>query len=161
MCTSRARSWQSGFSLVELILFIVVVSVGIVGILKVMDVSVKSSADPMVRKQAMALAESVLEEVLIKAYCDPDGVSGETTRDAMDDVRDFDGINETIPAGPRFLGMPASLTGYTIEVKVPEAFVLLGTVQAKQVTVTVTRGTESITLVGYRTRYGTDRACPA
>lgn len=161
MCTSRARSRVAGFSLVELILFIVVVSVGIAGILKVMDVSVRSSADPMVRKQAMALADSVLEEALIKAYCDPDGASGETTRETMDDVRDFDGINETIPAGPRFTGMPASLNGYTIKVDVPAPFVLLGTVEAKQVTVTVTRGPESITLVGYRTRYGSDRACPA
>lgn len=160
MCTSRARRTQLGFSLVELIIFIVVVSVGIVGILKVMDISVRSSADPMVRKQALALAESILEEVLQKAYCDPDGVSGEATRDTKDDVRDFDFISETLPAGPVFTGTPAALNGATINIGVPPAFVSLGTIQAKRVSVTAVVRSESVTLIGYRTRYGDDRSCP-
>lgn len=71
MCTIERR--QAGFTLMELLLFIVVVAVGMAGILMVMDVSVKSSSDPMVRKQAVALADSLLEEVLLKAYADPDG----------------------------------------------------------------------------------------
>jgi MSHA pilin protein MshD len=65
---------QCGFTLIELIIFIVVVSVGIAGILSVMNTVVKSSADPMVRKQAMALAESILEEIMLKEYCDPNSV---------------------------------------------------------------------------------------
>ena len=47
-----------GFTLVELLIFIVVVGAGLAGILSVMDTSVKSSADPMVRKQAIAIALS-------------------------------------------------------------------------------------------------------
>jgi MSHA pilin protein MshD len=155
------RSGQRGFTLIELIIFIVVVSVGLVGILKVMDVTVASSADPMVRKQAMALADSILEEILGKAYCDPDPLvtTGETTRVTMDDVADFNGVNETIPAGPVFVGMPADLNGYNIAIEVPAAAVLLGAVPARRVTVTVRRGTEVIAMVGHRTRYGDDLIC--
>lgn len=150
MCMTRRR--QAGFTLVELIFFIVVVSVGIAGILMVMDVSVKASADPMVRKQAMALADSLMEEILLKAYQDPDGLPNvvEGGRALYDDVDDYHGINETISsAGPIFVGMPANLNGYQIQVTVSATS--LGTVAAKQVTVTVSRGNESISMTGYRT----------
>ena len=60
------RSQQRGFTLIELIIFIVVVGAGLAGILSVMNTVVKSSADPMVRKQAIALADSILEEILQK-----------------------------------------------------------------------------------------------
>lgn len=149
MYTTRRR--QTGFTLIELIFFIVVVTVGIAGILMVMDVSVKSSADPMERKQAMALADSMLEEILLKAYADPDGLPNvvEAGRTLYDDVDDYNGINETISAaGPIFLGMPSALYGYTVQIGV--ATTALGSVSAKRVMVTVSRGAESITMTGYR-----------
>ena len=155
MCTTRptARSGQAGFTLIELIIFIVVVAIGLAGILMVMDVSVRSSADPMVRKQAVALADSVMEEILLKAYSDPDGLPNavEAGRTLYDDVDDYNGIGETISsAGPIFLGMPANLNGYQIQVVVTAT--TLGAVAAKQVTVTVSRAGESITMTGYRTQ---------
>lgn len=74
MCTSSRRSGQSGTSLVELIMFIVIVSVALAGILLVMNATTKNSADPMIRKQALAVAESLLEEVELMpfTFCDPD-----------------------------------------------------------------------------------------
>lgn len=65
---------QKGISLIELIMFIVIVSVGIAGILSVMNVTSQASADPMLRKQALAIAESLLEEITLQpfTYCDPD-----------------------------------------------------------------------------------------
>jgi MSHA pilin protein MshD len=83
MCTEshllRQRS-QGGISLVELIMFIVIVSLGIVGILSVMNVTTKASADPMLRKQALAIAESLLEEIQLQAftYCAPDDANATT-----------------------------------------------------------------------------------
>lgn len=64
---------QRGISLIELIMFIIIVSVGIVGVLSVMNVTTKSSADPMLRKQALSIAESLLEEIQLQpfTYCDP------------------------------------------------------------------------------------------
>lgn len=62
---------QRGTTLIELIVFIVVVSVGLAGVLTVFNVVVKASADPLVTKQALAVADSLLEEVLLKDFCDP------------------------------------------------------------------------------------------
>ena len=64
---------QAGLSLVELVMFIVVVSVGVVGVMSVMGNMVARSADPMARKQALAIAESLLTEIQQQPFtwCDP------------------------------------------------------------------------------------------
>lgn len=54
---------QYGVTLIELIVFIIIVSVGVVGLLSVTGSTVLHSADPMMRKQALAIAESLLLEV--------------------------------------------------------------------------------------------------
>ena len=48
-------------------------AIAIAGVLAVYDRSVRGSADPLVRKQAIAIAESLLNEVLAQpfTYCDP------------------------------------------------------------------------------------------
>lgn len=143
MSTIESRS--AGFSLIELIFFIVIVSVALAGVLQVMQTTTRASGDPMVRKQALALAESVLQEVLQKAYTDPDPLvsTGESSRDTFDDVDDYNGRTQT-----SFTDLPAALAGYTIAIAVAPA--TLGTLAMKRVTVTVARGAESITLQGYR-----------
>lgn len=64
---------QRGVTLIELIVFIVVISVGVVGLLSVTGNLVTHSADPMARKQALAIASSLLLEIEQQAftYCDP------------------------------------------------------------------------------------------
>ncbi len=54
------RSGQRGLTLIELILFILIVNVGIFGILAVMNSTTRASPDPMMRKQAVAMAEAIL-----------------------------------------------------------------------------------------------------
>ncbi len=63
---------QAGMTLIELVMFIVIVGVGIAGIFVVLDATVLRSADPLVQKQAQALAEGLLEEIQSGyfAYCD-------------------------------------------------------------------------------------------
>jgi MSHA pilin protein MshD len=65
---------ERGVSLVELIIFIVVVGVAVVGVLAAINLGTRTSADPMVQKQALAIAEALLEEVQLQpfTYCDPD-----------------------------------------------------------------------------------------
>lgn len=139
------RRALNGFTLIELIVFIVVVGAGLAGILSVMNTVVKSSADPVVRKQVIALADSTMEEVMQKAYSDPDGVQGnETTRDTMDDVDDYNGKTEAI------FGLPAALAAYSIRISVISDNVTLG-IAAKKVSVTVSKGAESVTVTSYRT----------
>jgi MSHA pilin protein MshD len=76
-------SWtlrERGLSLVELIMFIVIVGAAVAGIIAVISRTTQSSADPMVRKQALSIAEAVLEEVRLQpfTYCDPDDPSAAT-----------------------------------------------------------------------------------
>ncbi|MDH4451485.1 MAG: prepilin-type cleavage/methylation domain-containing protein [Rhodoferax sp.] len=142
---ARHRPALYGFTLIELLVFVVVVSVGLAGILVVMNTVVKSSADPLARKQALALAESVLEEVLHKAYADPDGTAdGELGHDTWDNVDDYQGQTKAA------WKLPASLSAYTVRVLVRDDITTLG-ILAKQVTVTVASPVESVTLIGYRT----------
>jgi len=138
---------DAGFTLIELIIFIVVVSAGLAGILSVMNTTVKSSADPMVRKQAIALAESVLEEVLQKAYADPDGTNtGENGRTDWDNVDDYNGKTKAD------LALPAAVADYSVLITVSDGQTALG-IEARKVTVSVSKDAESITLTGYRTNY--------
>jgi len=56
-----------------------IVSVSVTGVLMLFNHSVHNSADPLVRKQATAVAESMLNEVLAQAftYCDPQDTANE------------------------------------------------------------------------------------
>lgn len=66
------RHRQRGLTLIELVIFIVVVGIGVLGILQVITLNTRNSADPMRRKQALAIAESLIEEVRLASftYCD-------------------------------------------------------------------------------------------
>ena len=70
--TPRAKS-QRGVTLVELVVFIIIIGVGVVGLMSVTGSTIMHSADPMVRKQAIAIAESLLLEIEQKPFtwCDP------------------------------------------------------------------------------------------
>src|SRR5512145_118066 len=80
MSTKHLTMQQRGVSLIELIMFIVIISVALTGILLVMNIVTRSSADPLVHKQALAIAESLLEEVELMpfTFCDPDDASAVT-----------------------------------------------------------------------------------
>jgi len=74
---SVSRLRQAGISLIELIIFIVIISVALVGILLVMNQTTMHSGDALLRKQSLAIAESLLEEVELMPFtwCDPDDPS--------------------------------------------------------------------------------------
>ena len=97
---------QAGISLIELVMFIVIVGVAVVGVLSVMNITTKSSADPIVRKQALAIAESLLEEIELMpfTYCDPDdpNASLSTTIDSTFCTGGANGPNDEnkLPLGP-------------------------------------------------------------
>lgn len=73
MSTERPALRQRGVTLVELIIFIVVVGIALAGIISVMNVTNRASVDPVRRKQALIIAEGLLEEVELAkfSYCDP------------------------------------------------------------------------------------------
>ncbi len=166
MCTTeraqqRAGRMQRGFTLIEMIIFIVVVSVGIAGILSVMNTVVKSSADPMLRKQSIAIAESMLEEVLLKDYTNslgPQAAIG-NDRTPWNLVTDANGYSRTGITDPQGNAI-AGLEHYSISVTVAlatssdNAALAALTPAAYKVTVVVTDpGANAVTLTGYRASY--------
>ncbi len=78
MCSLRCR----GISLVELVVFIAIISTALAGILGVMSFTTRASADPLAQKQALAIAEAYLEEALAMpfTYCDPDDLNAATAQ---------------------------------------------------------------------------------
>jgi len=149
MCTIKR---QRGFTLIELIIFIVVVSAGLAGILSVMNATVASSADPMVRKQTVAIAESLLEEILLKEYTNPAGGYSGTNRIQFDDVSDYAGYTSTGIVDMVGVAVPG-LSAYNISsVTVADSADLTG-VSAKKITVKVTGPGGDISLIGYRANY--------
>lgn len=152
------RPNHKGFTLVELIVFIVVVGVGLAGILAVSNSVVKASADPMMRKQTIAVAESLLEEILLKEYAKPVGstvvgYAGGGARNAYDSVDDYNGY--TTAGGivdVSGTSLP-ELAGYNVTPAVDVSVVLLGGVTVKKIVVSVTGPLGAISLTGYRGNY--------
>jgi MSHA pilin protein MshD len=104
MCGGSDRRSQRGVTLVELVLFIVIVSVVMSAVLNLLALSAARAADPLVTRQALAIAESLLDEVLSQpvAATDPDGGAdaigpegGESRRSStlpFDHVNDYHGL---------------------------------------------------------------------
>ena len=95
---------QRGVTLIELIVFIVVVSIALAGVLQVLRLTSANSADPLRRKQALMIAESLLEEVQMAAftYCDPSSDNADSATDtAACTVPEGFGQAGTEPVGAR------------------------------------------------------------
>lgn len=102
MCVSLPKtnpSCQRGISLIELVMFIVIISVAVIGVLLVMNLTIAHSADPLVRKQSLAIAESLLEEVELMpfTYCDPNDVNAAS---AVSTAGCSAGLSQDVITGP-------------------------------------------------------------
>jgi MSHA pilin protein MshD len=149
---------RGGFTLIEVLVLVVVIGIAAAGVLLVFQNTVRKSADPQIYKQALAIAEAMLDEVLLTAY-DHDGVVG--TRAQFNDVQDFHGFL-TVGGFTDIQGAPVpGLADYNVAVSVANATVddqnagLLDVTESRRVTVTVTHGPSgiSVALDGYRMRY--------
>lgn len=60
----RASKSQGGFSLIEVIITLIVLSIGVVAVLSVFSLGIGHSADPLVAGQATQLAQGELDAVL-------------------------------------------------------------------------------------------------
>lgn len=181
MCIERhPRRRQTGLTLIELVVFIVVVSVGLAGILGVLSLVNRDTVNPMLQKQQLAIAESLLEEVQSKPYtfCDPDDANVETAVSAtgcagapagvesrydptspFDNVGDYNGfvMPEGIHPPTDEATTVAGLERYWARVAIVQAGTALGLAEdADALRIDVTVGAPSmpdLTLTGYRLRY--------
>lgn len=185
MCIERRGS--GGFTLVEAIVFLVIVSVGVVAVLATLGPALRGSVEPMRQKQMTAIAESMLNEILHQpfTYCDPDDANAGTAANSAACTNSQDTLGP-VPAGESRYGNTAgtqydnvgdyagassangrlhnpiddltgtvAYPGYTAAVAIAQAGAAFGipAADALQVTVTVTNGSDSFALTGYRFRY--------
>lgn len=156
---SIERRGQRGVSLIEVVMFILVVGIALAAVVNVFIVANRGSADPALRRQAMAIAQSFLDEIRNKAFANPTGgyassPCNEAERSQFDDALDYDGYDQT---GIADLGNAAlaGLESYRVRVAVAPA--ALGTVASTgslriAVTVTDPAGVDTV-LESYRTDY--------
>ncbi len=155
------RERQQGFTLVELIVFIVVVALAITGVVLVINRTVLQAPQALVQTRALEIAQAYLDEIATRRYDEATGQGGVPRCDStdpgaqpcsgtfgpegeiratFDDVDDYHGLDESPPrdvAGNPFPGYD----GYRVQVSVTYAGTELGLASdrlAKRVTLTVT-----------------------
>ncbi len=114
---------QSGITLIELIISMVIISISLTGIFTVMNLTVSHSADPIIYHQAISIAEACIEEILLEPYASLNNCS-------LSNVPANYNVSSSIGTESPLSGIPA-----------------------KKILVTVTSGSTSIELTGYRTNY--------
>ena len=131
---------RRGFTLVELVIAIVVLSIGATTLLTLVLNTTRDSADPVIQEQAFAIAQSYMEEIFTLPFCDPDFSIdcrtdctaanactacslNEGSRSLFDDICDYDGLTNT--GAEDYYGPIAGLSSYLVDVTVADSGVTL------------------------------------
>lgn len=106
------KQLQKGVSLIEMIVFIIVVGIASSALFATYNYGLLHNTDPLIQVRALELAQAKLDEVLALKYdantptggipaCDtPTGIACNNTPDAnMNDVDDFNGVSDIPYAG--------------------------------------------------------------
>lgn len=151
--SARRTRHQAGFTLVEMIIAIVILGIGLAGVAVAFSVAIGGSGDPVIHQQMLSIAEEMIEEVQLKPYAvAANAAPAGCARDTYNDVSDFNGYATSGQICTVDGVAVGALSGYSVSVGVA-AGTLSGVGAAKKITVTVTRGSSSLTLVGWRTDY--------
>lgn len=153
MWNSGSATHQAGVTLVELIVAMVIVGAAVAGLVAAFSSTARGSTDPAIRRQMMAIADGMMEEVLLKPFDAPAGAAPGAGRANFDNVADFDGF-ERQPVTDVNDDPIAALARYRVRVQVePAVLRQVPAGEALRITVTVTHpGIEAVVLRGWRTR---------
>lgn len=147
-----------GFTLIELILFIVVVGVATAGLFAAINSSTVNNVNPLFQIRALELAQAQMDEIIGKRYDEKSPNGGFPPCDSREppslilvpcdssdgkgdlgDIDDYHGFN-TVPAAYGGFTMNVTVTGYALDGR-----------QGKLITVTVdSAASESVILSAYR-----------
>ena len=153
MSNKPKHKQQRGFTLIEMVLAIVVLGVGLAGVLIAFSTVTRGSADPVVAQQMLAIAEEMMEEIQLKPYAvAANAAPAACARNTWNDVLDYNGYATSGQICTIDGTAIPSLAGYSVQVTVVAA-TLAGVGAARRIDVTVTRGTSSFTLTGWRTDF--------
>ena len=148
----RLGARRRGFTLPEALLAIVVVGVGLAGLLIVFSTISRGSADPVLRQQMVAIAQELMEEISLKPYAAAANTAPVgCARDTYNDIGDYNGYSSTGICSLDGVAI-AALSAFNVSASVASG-TLAGVAAAKTITVTVSLGSESLQLVGWRTDY--------
>jgi MSHA pilin protein MshD len=152
---------QLGMTLVELVIAIAVAGIAVAGLAAAYASMVGRSADPMIQTQALVAAESIMEEILLKPFSDPDTVgdicvdeADDDNRATFDDVCDYHNYtsNGVVDQSGNLV---SGLSNYDVSVSVtPSAYAGVTAANSLLIQVTVTSPLNSDTvLTAYRLNY--------
>jgi MSHA pilin protein MshD len=132
---------SAGVTLVELVVALVIMGVALAAVVAVYASTTRASVDPVIVQQMQAIADNMMEEVLLKPYAPgpAPGAGAGGARVNFDDVRDYDGYGQAIQGIRDVEGnaMPG-LERYTVLVTVtPTALTNIPNTDALQIVVRV------------------------
>lgn len=153
----------AGFTLIETLIAMVVVGIALTGFVSVFVLSFSQGADPLRERQALAIAEAYLEEILLRPYADPDTnlvcTAPEPSRPIFDDACDYNALaNNGCSAAAATdacdqNGNPINgLAGFSVAINVTQTTIGAPNINAlrAEVMVTVPGSSTNAQLVGYR-----------
>ncbi|GAA3929439.1 prepilin-type N-terminal cleavage/methylation domain-containing protein [Litoribacillus peritrichatus] len=99
MSSRTLYSSQFGMTLVEMVIAIAIAGIAIAGLTSSFSSIVGRTADPMILTQAQISAESLMEEILLKPFADPNTglvcTTNEAARADKNDVCDYQGYTSS------------------------------------------------------------------
>jgi MSHA pilin protein MshD len=150
---------QAGFTLIELIIAMVIIGIALSAVIGVFNFNTMASARPMIDKQMRAFAEGLMEEIQHQPFrASPNNAPSQAcARDTYNDILDYNGYQQNQLCDIN--GGDLGLAGMSVRVVVappgagaPMPGVPAG--DARQITITVSHGADSVTLAGWRTNFG-------
>jgi MSHA pilin protein MshD len=160
---------QLGTTLVEVIIFILIVSIAVTSVVNALSVAVRESADPLVQRQTLAIAESLIQEIDSQPYAQKDPYNPTGPDDAIgpesgesrsgstlpfDNPNDYSGYSETGIVAPDGTAI-SGLGDYSASVTASQQAV--GNVPASDGLLVVVTATgpdgQPVTLTTFRARY--------
>ena len=147
---------MAGMTLVELIIAIVIVGTALAGLVAVYNRANVASADPLITQQMLAIAETMMEEVMLKPYVTDGGSAAQPAdRVAYTEIGHYNGY-ATSGGIVDVAGDPiAGLDRYDVAVSVTAATLtdIADVADVRRIQVVVTeRGGQQLQLTGWRTR---------
>ena len=156
MSTRRRTAKSSGVTLVELIVFMVLVGIAMAGVFAAFNTMTAASVDPQVRKQMLAIAESLMDEIQLRPFACSGSCSGSRPFDSVSaynnlrltgitdvnstPITGLESYNAQVTVAPAALGSGVNT--------IPNTASLLITIVVSNLSSGV-----SLTLEGYRTHY--------
>jgi len=172
MCAApdtRPAPGQRGTTLVEVIIFILIVSVAVTSVVNALSLAARASSDPMVQRQTLAVAESLVQEIDSLPYAQkepynpagPDDAIGPEAGESrsgsplpFDNPNDYSGYSESGIVAPNGTAVPG-LGTYSAGVVATQQS--MGNVPASDGLLVVVTATgpdgEPVTLTTFRARY--------